>query len=199
MLIAAGLPTSRQIIIHGFITSGGMKISKSLGNSVDPIEYTSKYGVDALRYYLLAKIDPFEDSDFTRDKFDDAYRADLQNGLGNLVSRVAAMCEKSDGEFSVEKCVMSEKVKKLIEAYKFDEALREVFSRVKIADQLISEKRVWELKGSEKKEILEELVKSIRQIAIDLRPFLPETAIQIAASYENPRIKRMTPLFPRIT
>ena len=96
MLASAGLPFSKQIIIHGFLTLNGQKISKSLGNSVDPIELVKKYGADPVRYYLLSKVHPFEDSDFTYKKFEDAYNADLANGLGNLVARVAKMCENAN-------------------------------------------------------------------------------------------------------
>ena len=95
LLLSAGLPNSRQIMIHGFIQSGGQKMSKSLGNVIDPIFLSKKYGVDALRYYLLAKIHPFNDSDFTLPLFEGAYNADLANGLGNLVSRGEKMAEKN--------------------------------------------------------------------------------------------------------
>src|SRR3990167_5488291 len=80
-------------MIHGFITSGGQKMSKSLGNVGSPYGLVDKYGTDAARYYLLAKINPFEDSDFTYEKFEKAYTSDLANGLGNLVQRVSKLCE----------------------------------------------------------------------------------------------------------
>ncbi|MBP9702128.1 methionine--tRNA ligase [Candidatus Woesebacteria bacterium] len=198
MLIAAGLPTSRQIMIHGFITSNGMKISKSLGNTVDPVEYVNKYGVDALRYYLLGKIDPFEDSDFTHEKFEEVYKADLQNGLGNLVSRVAAMATGLAGHNNTGR-VVSEKIAKALGEYRFDEAMKDIWDRIKKADQLISERKVWELKGEEKTIILTELITTIVGIATDLLPLLPTTAQKILDNYTSPSISKMTPLFPRLT
>ncbi|MBI5005046.1 MAG: methionine--tRNA ligase, partial [Candidatus Lloydbacteria bacterium] len=91
MLLSAGLPPSKQIMIHGFITSGGEKMSKSVGNVVNPFDLIERYGTDAVRYYLLREISPFEDGDFTEEKFIEAYNANLANGLGNLVSRVMKM------------------------------------------------------------------------------------------------------------
>jgi methionyl-tRNA synthetase len=82
-------------MIHGFINSGGQKMSKSLGNVINPVTIVDEYGADALRYYLARHINPFEDSDFTMEKFKEAYNAGLANGLGNLVSRVMKMAEKS--------------------------------------------------------------------------------------------------------
>ena len=199
MLMAAGLPPSRQVVIHGFITSNGQKISKSLGNTVDPVEYVNKYGVDALRYYLLAKIDPFEDSDFTKEKFEEVYRADLQNGIGNLVSRVAAMAVGTSNKHAVNNIQISEKVEESLNDYRFDEALRDIWMRIKQADQLISEKRVWELADVPKQKILDELIEVIVQLAVDLRPFLPMTADKILSTYTAPTIQKMTPLFPRLT
>lgn len=199
MLMAAGLPPSRQVVIHGFITSNGQKISKSLGNTVDPVEYVNKYGVDALRYYLLAKIDPFEDSDFTKEKFEEVYRADLQNGIGNLVSRVAAMAVGTSNKHAVNNIQISEKVEESLNNYRFDEALRDIWMRIKQADQLISEKRVWELADVPKQQILGELIEVIVQLAVDLRPFLPMTADKILSTYTAPTIQKMTPLFPRLT
>jgi methionyl-tRNA synthetase len=91
MLLSAGLPHSKQILIHGFVTSEGKKMSKSTGNVVNPISLVEKYGTDALRHYLLANIPTFEDGDFTEAKFLESYNANLANGLGNLVSRVVKM------------------------------------------------------------------------------------------------------------
>src|SRR3990167_443655 len=94
MLMSAGLPPTKQIIIHGFITVGGEKMSKSVGNVIDPLAIVDEYGADALRYYLARHIHPFEDSDFTMEKFKDAYNANLANGLGNLVARIMKLSEQ---------------------------------------------------------------------------------------------------------
>jgi methionyl-tRNA synthetase len=94
MLLSAGLPLPKKICVHGFITSGGQKMSKSLGNVIDPFEVVQKYGVEPVRYFLLKEIPTTEDGDFSYAKFEEVYKADLQNGLGNLVSRVLAMTEK---------------------------------------------------------------------------------------------------------
>lgn len=199
MLIAAGLPPTRQIHVHGFINSGGQKMSKSLGNVVNPLEYSGKYGTDALRYYLLAKVAPAEDSDFTREKFEEAYQADLANGLGNLVARVAAMAESS--EFSNHTFSNSQINNSVIEAlnsYQFDVAMGIIWERIKKADQFVSEKRVWELKDEARQEALNILVGEIRQIATDLKPFLPETAEIIAKQFAGEKIEKSAPLFPRL-
>src|SRR6185436_17509237 len=94
MLMSAGLPNSTHIFIHGFITSNGQKMSKSLGNVVDPFELVQKYGVDAARYYLLREITPTEDGDFTYEKFEQRYNADLAGGIGNLLARTLTLAKK---------------------------------------------------------------------------------------------------------
>lgn len=197
MLIAAGLPLTRQIHVHGFINSGGQKMSKSLGNVVNPIEYVNKYGTDALRYYLLAKVSPDEDSDFTKEKFEEAYQADLANGLGNLVARVAAMC--GGIEYVVCSMKMSPEVTEALEQYKFDSAMAAIWDRIKKADQFVSEKKVWGLKDKAKMDALVELVGEIRQIAVDLQPFLPETAAKISQQFNSEKIVKGVSLFPRLT
>lgn len=91
MLLSAGLPLPKTILVHGFLTSGGKKMSKSLGNVIDPRAFAQKYGTEALRYYFAREISPFEDGDFTEEKFLEVYNANLANGLGNLVSRTLKM------------------------------------------------------------------------------------------------------------
>lgn len=199
MLIAAGLPPSRQILIHGFITSGGQKMSKSLGNVIDPLEYVNKYGTDALRYYLLAKLDPFEDSDFTKEKFEAVYHSDLANGLGNLVARVAAMAEKEKLEIGNTKLDIRKEVADSLGKYRFDEAVKHIWTKISQADKYVSEKRVWEQKGEEKTGSLVYLVKEIRQIAVDLQPLMPETAIKIQKQIGEEKIAVAPPLFPRLS
>jgi methionyl-tRNA synthetase len=93
MLLSVDLPPSRQIVINGFVNVGGQKMSKSLGNVVNPLTLIEAYGTDALRYYCLRELHPFEDSDYTDEKFKNAYNGNLANGLGNLLSRVLKMTE----------------------------------------------------------------------------------------------------------
>ncbi len=201
MLLAADLPTTRQIFIHGFITSGGQKMSKSLGNVIDPIEYVEKYGTDALRYYLLAKISPTEDSDFTKEKFEEAYNGDLANGLGNLVARVAALCEKSSLQFTINESIhryLDQKIETSLNKYRFDEALKIIWKEVAETDQFINSEEPWKLAGQDLEKVLVHLVGHIRSIAFNLKPFLPETSEKIEKQFEGPKIKSEPPLFPRL-
>ncbi len=198
MLFAAGLPPSRQIFIHGFITSGGQKMSKSLGNVINPLEYVEKYGTDALRYYLLAKLSPSEDSDFTKEKFEEVYNADLANGLGNLVARTAKLCENSGFEFPEPKVSRDKKIEEALQEYRFDLALKTIWEEIAQTDQFINEEEPWTLKGEELNKILVHLVDHVRLIAFNLKPFLPETAEKIEKQFKGPEIKSEAPLFPRI-
>lgn len=199
MLMSANLANSKQIFIHGFITVNGQKISKSLGNVISPYEIVKRYGTDALRYYLLAKIHPFQDSDFTSEKFEEVYLADLANGLGNLVSRVAKLCENSDLAFRKDKrSAFYPETNKYIAGYKFDLALKKIWEEIKESDQFINKEKPWELSGTKLKNVLEKLILQIRLIAYNLKPFLPETALKIENQFKGPKIKSGKPLFPRL-
>ena len=198
MLLSAGLPNSKQIFIHGFITVNGQKISKSLGNTINPVEVAKKYGVDALRYYLLAKINPYDDSDFTFEKFEQAYNSELANGLGNLVSRVAKLCESSNKDFETSKPSLYERVEDSINDYRFDLALYTIWARISELDQEINIKKPWEKEDDELYQILKPIVLEIQKIAFNLKPFLPETADKIEKQYTQSKIKSGKPLFPRL-
>lgn len=199
MLLSAGLPNSKQVFIHGFITVNGQKISKSLGNTINPIEVAEKYGTDALRYYLLAKINPTEDSDFTFEKFEEVYNGELANGLGNLVARVAALCNKSGLEFKQTKFVEDENIKNALNEYKFDIALKTIWSEISQTDSFINEEEPWKLTGDNLEKVLIHLVDHIRTIAQNLKPFLPDTAEKIEKQFTGPKITTSGPLFPRLS
>ncbi len=199
MLMSAGLPTSKQVFVEGFVTGeGGIKMSKSLGNVIDPIEYVETYGADAVRYYILAKFSSFEDSPISQKLFEDAYTSDLANGIGNLVARVAAMAATLIGDFEYSKLQISNKVVEVVKDWDFNKALAHIWGQIREADMLINERKVWTLKGEERKEVLGELVNRLRQIGTDLAPFLPETSEKILAIFAGPEIKKGPNLFPRL-
>jgi methionyl-tRNA synthetase len=199
MLISAGLPLPKKLLVHGFIHSGGRKMSKSLGNVVDPYEIIEKYGVEPTRYYLLSQIPTLDDGDFTAERFEEIYHANLSNGLGNLVSRVAGMAEAAG--FMIEKDTdreISTNIAEAIERFELNIALELIWKKIKEADILINDRGVWALDGDDQKGVLTTLVNEIRQIATDLKPFLPETSEKILNTYKGPEIKAVKPLFPRI-
>jgi methionyl-tRNA synthetase len=239
MLMSAGLPNSKQVFIHGFLTVDGQKISKSLGNAINPIELVEKYGTDPVRYFLLAHIHPWDDSDFSVSKLEEAYNSDLANGIGNLVSRVVGMIEKyCDGKIpQIETDADSHPLRtdenihnwkkvwkdidKFTPVFQFDQALGSVWKFIKEADRYIDENKPWELSKTDMKKlnwVLYGLVDSLHQVAWQIYPFLPETAVKIgkilgveALTVNNPNSKDSwtnlppgrsihidKPLFPRI-
>lgn len=198
-LLSAKLPLPKSIFVHGYFTVDGQKIAKTLGNVIDPIALIEKYGTDALRYYLLAKFSPFSDGDFSKEKLKDVYNADLANGLGNLVSRVAKLAEINN--INTNKAGVKELDKFISEPlsrYRFDWALEEIWKKIKILDTKINTEKFWE-DTKAKTGSLVKVIAGIRQIAFDLKPFLPETAEKIAKQFAGPRIQSAALLFPRLT
>jgi len=198
MLMSVDLPNSKQIMVGGFLMSGGQKMSKSLGNVIDPIEWAKKYGMDALRFFLTAQVSSFEDSDVTVERFEEAYQAGLANGIGNLCARVAAMAEKENLSVPKEMMVMRQEVVNLVEKFRFDEAMKMIWEKIAGCDALINKREVWKLTGEEKREVLTELVENIRQIGADLQSFMPQTAEKILSQFNSGEIKRRESLFPRL-
>jgi len=196
-LLSAKLKLPKELFVHEYITVNGQKMSKTLGNVLDPIPLIEKYGADALRYYCLAKISPFTDSDFSEDKFKETYNADLANGLGNLVARVAKLCENNKISTVSKDLTLTKEVVDLVKNYKFNETLTFIWSQISKEDKKINETRPWELSPEKVKPILEDLVARIQQIAFNLQPFLPKTAEKILTQFSG-EIKSSPPLFPRI-
>lgn len=203
MLMSAGLEPSKQILIHGFVTHEGQKMSKSLGNVVNPLALVKEFGTDAVRYYLLKYFHPFEDSDFTMESFKEVYNADLANGIGNLVARTANLIEKNfEGKLKIKEAKKQRSnINKYIKDYRFDLALKEIQETVTEADQLIDKEKPWELAKSDKEkagQVLSEVAGRIVFIAEQLKPFLPETAEKILKQFAAKKIKKGELLFPRI-
>lgn len=190
MLMSVGLPISDKIIINGFIVADGQKMSKSLGNVVDPIEVVEKYGIDALRYYLVRELSPFEDSDFTMEKFEETYNANLANGIGNVVSRTLKMAEtngvKIDGKTldNIEKKVWGNKSSfhKHFDEYNLQKASDEVWGIIGDIDAKITETEPFKLVKTDPekaKAIIFDLVKDVYKVAVMLEPFMPKTSQKV--------------------
>jgi len=199
-LLSAKLPLPKSLFVHGYLTVNGQKMSKSLGNVTDPLEFVEKYGADALRYYLLSQISPFQDGDFSEKKLVEAYNSDLANGLGNLVARVAKLCENSGFEFTNRQKYeeFSPKVKQALNEFRFDEALKEIWLHIKVADETINKTEPWKKTGEELKKSLTSIISFVEILIPDLKPLLPETAEKIEKQFAGPKIKSSAPLFPRI-
>jgi methionyl-tRNA synthetase len=201
MLMSANVQSSKQIIIHGFINSGGQKMSKSIGNVIDPMMLIDMYSIDSVRYYLARHVHPFEDSDMTVERFHEVYTANLVNGLGNLVSRVMKLAETyleapierpEPAQFPVE-------YTQALEAYEFNKAMDYIWSRVGQADARMTTEepfKVVKTNPVEGKRIISELVLELYQIARLLEPFMPETSTKIKQTVLAN--KKPETMFPRI-
>lgn len=198
MLTSAGLPTPKAVLVHGFVQSGGSKMSKSLGNVIDPFRVSEKYGLEPFRYFMLSQIPTTDDGDFTIDRFVEIYNADLANGLGNLIARVARLCEKIELD-SLPEPVLNDDYKKLFEEYRFNELLGNIWKEISSIDQEIEENKPWAVEDLAKlKDLLQKWVIKIDQIAYELKPFLPETSDKIKKIFSESKVKSTSPLFPRI-
>ncbi|MFA7088017.1 MAG: methionine--tRNA ligase [Patescibacteria group bacterium] len=206
MLLSAGLPTSKQILVFGFLTANGQKISKSLGNTVDPYELADKYGADAVRYYLLAEMSPFADGDYSEEKFIERYNADLANGLGNLTARVSNLLEKNGIETGLRVDLENKDIKPVVDkmenkmaSCQFNEVLQILWEKISECDESLSRMAPWKIKEKEKvADILLPLAQGILNIAYLLEPFLPTAAQKVQEQFLEKQIKKKDSLFPRL-
>ncbi len=200
MLFSAGLPNTKQIFIHGFVTTNGQKMSKSLGNVIDPLEFSKKYGTDAVRYFLLRHINPMEDGDITDELLKETYNANLANGLGNLVSRVMKLAEDNLSEPVVVKEITSEKITRAIHSFEFNRAMDYIWNRIAKLDERMSIEEPYRLVKTDPekgKRIITEITQEVGEIAVLLAPFIPETSEKIIRAIKTNR--KPETLFPRHT
>ncbi len=197
MLLSAGIELPKTIFVHGYLTVNGQKISKSLGNTIDPIELKEKYGADAIRYFLLREITPTEDGDFSIEKFEGRYNDDLAKGLGNLVSRILKLSEGvqpklRDKELEEKIEETKKEVLKFLNGFKFNDALKAIWELIGFCDKYIEKEKPWE---GEKDEVISNLLFALLEIADLLKPFLPETSEKIIKQVKS---KKTEALFPRL-
>jgi methionyl-tRNA synthetase len=209
MLLSAGVPLPTHILVHSYVTLAGGKISKSLGNVIDPFDLTARYGSDPVRYYLLREVRSTEDSDFTRERFIRAYNSELADQLGNLLQRVVSMVgryfngevpasgptEEVDLKLIKLAQTLPEQIENALARFALHDAVAAVWELIGAANKYVEENKPWELAKQSKKaadEIsstraterlattLYNLVEALRLIALNLSPFLPATAAAIA-------------------
>lgn len=198
MLKSAGYELPKTILVNGFLTLNGQKISKSLGNIIKTSELVEKFGADAVRYCLLKSKPIDTDGDISLEKIKETYNADLANGLGNLVARVAKLCERSDFEFLENRLNFNPAVKDLIKKFSLDETLKTIWEWIGKLNGAISKDQPWTKEGKILNDKLINYVSEIRKIAYNLQPFIPETSQRILLQFKGPKIKSSAPLFPRI-
>ncbi len=204
LLLSAGLEPPDEIFVHGFLTVDGEKISKSSGNAPDPFPYVERFGRDAIRYFLLRHVRPFEDTDFSVARLEAVHAADLANGLGNLCSRLTALAESArlEGHRAPETPIAPEGFHEAVRAYRFDQALATLWEVVTSINRELAGARPWEdLRAGRVDVAREQLagwVSRLEAVAYWLAPFLPSTADAIRAVLGRSRIARCAMLFPRV-
>ncbi len=202
MLMSAKVKNSDQVFYHGFINSGGQRMSKSLGNVINPYDLVQKYGTDATRYLLLRHVHPVEDSDITWERLDEWYTANLVNGLGNLVARVMKLAEEHLREpVALDGLEVEPGFANLVEEFKFNEAVDLIFTHVAKGDEYMTTEEPYkkikvEATAEEARAVIAKLVVHLAKLAAHLAPLMPATANAIMAAVQTNT--KPENLFPRL-
>ncbi len=224
MLLSAGLSLPKSIYVHGFITVEGEKMSKTVGNVIDPFNVVEKYGSEVVRYFLLREIPSDEDGDFSEERLRERYTSDLANGLGNLVQRVATLIDsKMGGEIIYHENMLPDieqlneveddtGVNKAIDNFKLHEALALIWKKIDVANAFVNEEAPWKLVDENPEQfqkVMLALTEMVHHIAWNLQPFMPETVAKIREVFGDTNgkdipnefhffIKKGAVLFPRL-
>ncbi len=207
MLLSAQLPFSKQVFIHGFLISDGKKMSKSLGNIIDPLVIIERFGAEALRYILLRHVNPFEDSDVTEELIHEHYTANLTNGLGNLVARVMTLAEEHLShpiEMNGEDTLLNKEFLLKVEQFRFHEAMDFIFAKISDADTFIAEHKPYKgiksgdtVEREKARDEITKLVNDLFLIATHLAPAMPRTSATIISAIR--KNEKPENLFPRVS
>lgn len=183
MLLSAKISLPKRLLVHGFITSQGKKMSKSLGNVIDPIFLINEYGPEAVRYYLARHISPFEDGDLTLESFKDAYNANLANGLGNLTSRIMKMAQDNlEKPVEISEKSIQQEFFDYLEKFEINKACDYIWSEISEMDKFIQENQPFKVVKTDKEKgqkMISDLVVRLYSVARMLNPILPETSDKI--------------------
>ncbi len=210
ILLGLGLELPKQLLVHGHVNSSGAKMSKTVGNVIDPNQIMDEYGVDAFRYYFARHIPTLDDGDFTWEKFETAYNTELGNDLGNLVQRVASMITRYQagviGDAPQSEHDMGP-YRQSMEALEFNRALDEVWQTIRSLNQYLENVKPWEIAKNREKdpeedthlsEVLGYASGMLLQVADLLVPFMPTTAATIHQMFETGVVPSdIQPLFPK--
>lgn len=196
MLMAANLRTPDRLLIHGFITSDGQKMSKSIGNVIDPVTVLDAFPVDALRFFLLSEVPVGNDGDFTWKRFTEIYDAKLRNQLGNLLNRVLTLLQKDGGTIAVPESLSDASIlsdawgtyRAHMDAFAFSHALAVPFSIVDTLNARMNGEMPWKLMGDAKRSLLSAYAEYLRHVSLMLLPFLPATARTMAEQLGLPDV-----------
>ena len=217
MLMSAGVRLPSKVVIHGFITVEGEKMSKSIGNVLNPFDLVKEYGSDVLRYYMLREFSLAQDGDFSRVSLLERYNKELANGIGNLLSRVTTLIEKNGGMIKPEFDFLEKEITATWKDY--GEAFRDFrinmaadsFLRlVGIGDAFVNEKQIWKIENKEElNQCLSSLWLVLANLSLLIEPFMPEASRKIKDSLgvkdegktewngKEFQVKKIAPLFPR--
>ncbi len=191
MLIAAGLPPTREIVIHGFLNLAGEKMSKSLGNVISPQAIIDEFGVEAFRYFIAREFNQFEDTDISMERLKESYNANLANGLGNLVSRIMKLAETYIEPITTE-LAFHKGLVGVMDSFEIQKSANHIWEEIANLDKEIQDKKPWESKDQN---VIENLVNKLAHIGYSLAPFMPETSEKILIAIKNNKLE--AGLFPR--
>ncbi|MCL4376102.1 methionine--tRNA ligase [Candidatus Parvarchaeota archaeon] len=183
MLLSAGLPLPKNIMAHGWWTVEGRKMSKSIGNVVDPVEMADRYSADAFRYFLLREKPTWEDGDFSESALKGRINGELMADLSNLVARVLAIAERFEGKIEgnaeIEDFIKKREIIESFEKKDLYSALNLIFEGIRKINKYVNDREPWKLQGKELSNVLYNSLEAIRISAIFLKPFMPSTAEKI--------------------
>lgn len=198
MLLSANLPLPTHQYVHGFITVDGQKMSKTIGNVVDPQELVNKYGLDPVRFYFLREIPSLDDGDFSFHRMDQLYNSDLANELGNLISRITTIAAKDGIVIEEQNTFDMQKLEKCWAKFAFGAFLEDIWEKVKEMNKSVNEHEPWKKTPNERKDFIVKCLQELYIVGKLLEPCMPETSSKITEACSG-EIKKISPLFPRLT